>query len=182
MSDGAGKLKDGSATVKNGIGTLTSGSEALLNANNQLTQAAGAISTGAATLASGVEELNSGVTKLASGSNELKNGTNTLADGTTTLLEGVTTLSDGISEFNNEGIKKISNEVNGKVKDTIKRVEKLEDLADEYNKFGSDEERDSVKFISIINSIKNSAQESKEEDVIINSDNNIEVKDEEDNK
>ena len=38
-----------------------------------------------------------------------------------------------ISEFNNEGIKKISNEVNGKVKNTIKRVEKLEDLANEYN-------------------------------------------------
>lgn len=176
LASGANELKGGSNTVKNGIGTLKNGSAALLDANNQLTQAAGVISNGANTLANGIAELDSNVVKLVDGSNELKNGTSTLNDGSATLLDGVTTLSDGVSKFNNDGIKKLSNEVNGKVKNTIKRAEKLENLANEYNKFGSDEKRDGIKFISMINSIKNSAKENKEEEVILNSDTNVQVK------
>lgn len=149
------------------------------------------ISTGLATVSSGVSELQNGTTQLINGSNEVKNGISTLnssasqlasssgqlleasktiSNGATALENGTNTLADGIKEFNDEGIKKISNEVNGTVKNTIDRVKILEDLANDYNTFSSDEERDGIKFISIINSIKNSAQESKDEEAIINSD------------
>ena len=162
LVSGAQSLSSGSGQVKSGLNTLNVSTNQLASANNQLTDAAFTISNGASDLANGTLELDNGVVKLSKGSGELVNG---------------------IKQFNNDGISKISNEINGNVKNVIKRIEKLEDLSSQYNTFVSDESRDSIKFISIINNIKNSGKEQKNEDVIINnSDVNIEKKPNENKK
>ena len=68
------------------------------------------------------------------------------------LLEGATSLNEGLNKFNKEGISKITNIVNGKLKTTSKKVEKLIDLGNSYNSFSSkDNNTDgTTKFIMIV--------------------------------
>ena len=89
-----------------------------------------------------VAELKSALSQLTNGTDELENGSNELAD--------------GMNQFNEEGIKKISDLVNGDVKDLSDRLEVLKDLANEYNNFSGISENDegTVSFIEIIDSIK----------------------------
>ena len=72
---------------------------------------------------------------------------------------------------------KIYNMVNGDVKNIANRIEKVELLSNNYNKFGSDVSRNEIKFISILDSIKISSKEETKEELIINSESN-----EDDNK
>ena len=134
----------------------------LLTANGQLLDAATTISKGAGDLANGIVTLNDGVSKLSDGSNALKDGTNKLSTGSNELV-------DGIKTFNNEGIMKIYNMVNGDVKNTFKRLEKLDALSNSYNKFGSEISRDEIKFINIIDSVKINAKEETHEEIVISS-------------
>ena len=105
--------------------------------------------------------LNEGLTPLTAGLKELDKGASQLKDGTKVLNNGATKLSDGIAKFDNEGIKKISNFVNGDLQNLIIRGKKLEQLANEFDKFNSDEKREKISFISIVDSIK---KEEKNED------------------
>ena len=105
--------------------------------------------------------LNEGLTPLTSGLKELDKGASQLKDGTKELNDGATKLSDGIVKFDNEGIKKISNFVNGDLQNLVTRGKKLDQLANDYDKFNSDEKREDISFISIVDSIK---QEEKNED------------------
>ena len=83
------------------------------------------------------------------------------------LDDGAKTLSTGIRTFNEEGIKKICNLINGQLKEKVDRVKKLKELSEEYNNFTMlDKENDgNVKFIMIIDSIKK--QEEAKQDVVI---------------
>lgn len=105
--------------------------------------------------------LNGGLTPLTAGLKELNKGASQLKDGTKQLNDGATKLSDGIVKFDNEGIRKISNFVNGDLQNLVTRGKKLEQLANEYDRFNSDEKREDISFISIVDSIK---QEEKNED------------------
>ena len=105
--------------------------------------------------------LNEGLTPLTTGLKELDKGASQLKDGTKELNDGATKLSDGIVKFDNEGIKKISNFVNGDLQNLVTRGKKLDQLANDYDKFNSDEKREEISFISIVDSIK---QEEKNED------------------
>jgi putative membrane protein len=177
VSSGTEDLENGSATVKEGLTNLDDSSKQILSANNQLTDAAGTIASGAESLANGSSTLNDGVKTLLAGSNKLSEGTNTLLSGSVTLSEGSQTLTDGIHKFNAEGIQKISKYVNVDLQNLITRGQKLEELSNNYNTFGSDKERNSIKFISIIDSIKNSSQEKTNETAIVNSGDGDEDKD-----
>ena len=105
--------------------------------------------------------LNEGLTPLTAGIKELDKGVSQLKDGTKELNDGATKLSDGIVKFNNEGISKISNFVNSDLQNLVTRGKKIEQLANEYDKFNSDEKREDISFISIVDSIK---QKEKNED------------------
>ena len=105
--------------------------------------------------------LNEGLTPLTAGIKELDKGVSQLKDGTKELNDGATKLSDGIIKFNNEGISKISNFVNSDLQNLVTRGKKIEQLANEYDKFNSDEKREDISFISIVDSIK---QKEKNED------------------
>ena len=105
--------------------------------------------------------LNEGLTPLTAGLRELDKGASQLKDGTKMLSDGTTKLSDGIAKFDSEGISKISNFVNGDLQNLVTRGKKLEQLANEFDKFNSDEKREEISFVSIVDSIK---KEEKNED------------------
>ena len=75
------------------------------------------------------------------------------------LKEGSVQLAEGIHKYNVEGISKITKFINGDLYNLKTRVQRLEQLSKDYNKFNSDKERDEVKFISIIDSIKTSQKD-----------------------
>lgn len=114
--------------------------------------------------------LGNGLNQLTSGLSELNNGAATLADGTNQVNDGATTLAEGIKTFNEEGIKKICNYINGDVKDLTTRVQKLTDLSKDYNNFTMlDGENDGeVKFIMIADAVKKQEdnEQNKEEAVL----------------
>lgn len=176
LKNGAQNLSAGSSAIKDGLNTLDNSSNQLLSANNQLLDAATTISKGAVDLENGTVTLNDGVVKLANGSNTLKDGTNTLVSGSNQLSDGSGELVDGIKQFNNDGIMKIYNMVNNDVRNTAKRIEKLETLSNKYNKFGSEISRDEIKFISILDSINISSKEEAKEEIIIYSEETEEKK------
>lgn len=114
--------------------------------------------------------LGNGLNQLTSGLSELNNGATTLANGTNQVNDGATTLVEGIKTFNEEGIKKICNYINGDVKDLTTRVQKLTDLSKDYNNFTMlDGENDGeVKFIMIAEAVKKQedSEQNKEEAVL----------------
>lgn len=114
--------------------------------------------------------LGNGLNQLTSGLSELNNGATTLANGTNQVNDGATTLAEGIKTFNEEGIKKICNYINGDVKDLTTRVQKLTDLSKNYNNFTMlDGENDGeVKFIMIAEAVKKQedSEQNKEEAVL----------------
>lgn len=167
LKNGTQNLSAGSSAIKDGLNTLDSSSNQLLSANNQLVDAATTISNGAIDLENGTITLTDGVAKLANGSITLKYGTSTLVSGSKQLSDGSGELLDGIKQFNNDGIMKIYNMVNNDVRNTAKRIEKLETLSNNYNKFGSEISRDEIKFICILDSIKISSKEKTKEEIII---------------
>ena len=86
----------------------------------------------------------------------LKDALNQLTQGSNSLANGANELSEGMSKFDSDGIQKIYNLVNGDVKDFEQRVEKLKELANDYNTYtmiDESAENSSVKFIIMIDGI-----------------------------
>lgn len=107
--------------------------------------------------------LGEGLNQLTTGLGDLNNGTNSLQNGVNELSEGANTLAEGVKTFNEEGIKKICDYINGDMKDRSERVEKLIELSREYDNFTmlNGEDNGNVKFIMIMDAIKK--QEDKDE-------------------
>lgn len=86
----------------------------------------------------------------------LRSALTQLTNGTEQLESGANTLVDGMNQFNDEGISKIVNYINGDVKDLKERTEALKDLANKYNNFsGIGENTDGkVSFVIIVDNIK----------------------------
>lgn len=123
--------------------------------------------------------LGNGLSELTSGLEQLNTGANSLFDGTNQINEGATTLANGIKTFNEEGIEKICNYINGDIKDLTIRVEKLTDLSKDYNNFTmlEDGNEGNVKFIMIMDAVKKQeeSEQGKEEAIL-----NVNVLNEED--
>ncbi len=117
-----------------------------------------------------MQTLQNGVNQLTNGLCTLNEGTNSLESGADELNAGAKTLVDGIKTFNEEGIKKICNYINGDLKDVTDRIEKLKELSKQYNNFTmlNGENDGNVKFIMIMDSIKKQENEdSKKEEIIL---------------
>lgn len=108
-----------------------------------------------------MKTLGNGLNQLTDGLNSLNEGANTLDSGANELNQGANTLAQGVKTFNEDGIKKICNYVNGDLKDMTERVEKLTELSKEYNNFTmlNGENGGNVKFIMIMDAIKKQENE-----------------------
>lgn len=118
---------------------------------------------GAGELKGGVDELRSGTGRLYSGASELYDGIQTmkkaapaLTDGIRQLRDGALKLSDGLREFDEEGIQKLVDAVDGDLDDLIERVRATSEVSRNYRSFSgiSDEMEGSVKFIYRTDSIE----------------------------
>lgn len=125
------KLKeytDGVTRAKNGTDKLVSGSDALKD--------------GTSSLKEGTETLYNGILTL-------KDGTPALVSGITELRDGSRQLSDGLKEFNESGVKKITDAVDGDLKGLFVRIKAVGDVSKDYTSFTgiSEDMAGKVKFI-----------------------------------
>ena len=105
--------------------------------------------------ASSLNQLLGGLTQLTSGLNELNLGMDSLNTGTGDLKTGIATLDSGIQQFNNQGISKINELVNGDVKSIEQRVKALAKLSANYTTFDENGENTTgtSKIIMIVDGI-----------------------------
>lgn len=112
--------------------------------------------TGAETLKGGTDDLKAGTSQLSDGTSELYQGILTLKDGTPALIDGITQLrdgsqqlSDGLKEFNEQGIQKLTDAVEGDLNRLADRFRATRDVSLRYKNFsGAGEDMDGqVKFI-----------------------------------
>lgn len=131
-----------------GLITYTSGVSSAAAGANEL-------KTGADALKAGTSELSAGAAELLRGIQTMKDSTPALVDGITQLREGSMELSDGLKQFNEEGIQKLIEAVDGDLDGLSDRIRVTADVAKHYTSFsGICEEMDGdVKFIYKTDSI-----------------------------
>lgn len=117
---------------------------------------ADALNAGAAQLKAGTAELYAGMNELYNGILTLKNGAPALVDGVTALRDGAMKLSDGLKEFNEQGVQKLVDAVDGDLGGLFARVKATTDVSKDYKSFSgiSDDMDGQVKFIYRTDSIK----------------------------
>lgn len=116
----------------------------------------GKLNAGAADLKKGSAKLNAGAKELYNGILTLKNGAPALTDGITKLRDGSLALSDGIKEFNEKGVQKFIDAVDGDIAGLVDRINATVEAAGSCNNFsgiadGTDGE---VKFIYRTDSVE----------------------------
>lgn len=173
IKSGISKISSGFDAITDGTTELIAGSNELKNGTSTLSQGTSKLQTGVSTLASGSKELKTGLSTLNTSSDKLNSANKQLLEGASTISDGAKTLAEGISEFDEEGINKIVSMVNGDVKDLQTRVEKLQDLANEYDSFaGKDEEAEgTTKFIFVVDSLKKDSKKEESNMPVENSEN-----------
>ena len=149
-------MYNGQDALKNGIDTLASKTEELSEGTKSLYQGTVKISEGTKALNTGSIEMKKGLSTLDTSTEKLTQANNELTEGANTISEGATNLEDGITKFNKEGIQAICNYINSDLKDIQLRLEKLQELSEQYNNFTmlNDGTKGNVKFIMIIDSIR----------------------------
>ena len=178
---GISAISSGFDSITEGTTELIAGSNVLKNGTSTLSQGTSKLQTGVNTLSNGSKELKTGLSTLNSSSDMLNSANKQLLEGANTISDGAKTLAEGMSEFDEEGINKIVSLVNGDVKDLQVRVEKLQDLANEYNSFAGIEEGNegTTKFIFVVDSLK---KDSKKEESNMPVENSESVANNEENK
>ena len=167
LQTGTDTLYNGTTALQTGTGALASKTKELAQGTQSLYEGTIKISEGSGTLNSGSTQLKQGLNTLDAGGTKLGTASNQLTEGANTLSEGATTLAEGITKFNEEGIDKICDYINGDLKDISARLEKLQELSEEYNNFTmlNDGNKGNVKFIMIMDSIKK--EEDSKQDIIL---------------
>ena len=122
-----------------------------------------------------LKEVAENMNSLSAGLDELEDGLVLLDEGSNSLAEGSNTLSNGMKTFDQEGINKLYNYINGDLKDLDDRIVALEDLAEEYKTFSGlqNGNEGSVKFIIIVDSL-NKKEENEFKSPSINNENSVE--------
>ena len=168
-------------TVAQSTATRTAETTALTVAQNTATQTAGATATQTATqvgnqakqkftnqVVSQMSTLGTALDELTNGLANIDNGVSALSVGTNKLDSGALQLANGVKTFNEQGISKINNLVNGDLRNIASRVEKMNELANEYNNYAGIQNgmAGEVKFIMITDSTTGNGEVKKEEAVI----------------
>lgn len=132
-----------------GLITYTSGVSSAAAGANEL-------KTGADALKAGTSELSAGAAELLQGIQTMKDSAPALVDGITQLRDGSMELSDGLKQFNEEGIQKLIEAVDGDLDGLSNRIRVTADVAKHYTSFsGINEDMDGdVKFIYKTDSIE----------------------------
>ena len=156
VNAGAAQLDAGAGELKSGAEQVSSGAASLQSGIAQVDGGAGSLQSGAQQLDGGVSSLQSGAKQLANGAGalydgilKLENGVPALTDGITKLKGGAMQLSDGLKKFNDEGIQKLADALDGNLTETLERFRATVNVSKSYRSFsGLDAGMDGeVKFI-----------------------------------
>lgn len=125
-----------------GLTQYTAGVDSAKDGADRLTAGAGQLKDGTAELKAGLDQLYSGILIL-------KNGAPALTDGVTQLRDGAMSLSDGLKKFNEEGVQKLVDAVQGDLAGLLTRIRATADVSRDYNNFSgiADGMDGQVKFI-----------------------------------
>ncbi len=117
---------------------------------------ADALNDGVVKLKAGTAELYAGINELCDGIFTLKNGAPALIDGITRLKDGSMKLSNGLKEFNESGVEKLTEAVDGDIGGLIARIKATIDVSKNYKSFSgiSNDMDGRVKFIYRTEEIK----------------------------
>ena len=152
-------LVDSINRLNAGCVKLTSNDAALTAGAKQLEASTPALASGAATLSNGIGLLASGSTQLASGADILNNGGRTMSSGIDQLADGAKELSDGMTQFDEDGIQKLTStleDLTDGSEDIIGRLKVVVKAGQNYKTFTqlSDSSDGTVKFILETDAIK----------------------------
>lgn len=102
------------------------------------------------------EVINKALAEVDAKVSKLKVALPQLTNGSKQLEEGSKVLDEGMHQFNENGINKICNYINGDIKDLTERVRTLKKLSEEYNTFTmiNSEDKGNTKFIIVADEIK----------------------------
>jgi len=150
------QFNNGLKAYTDGVGSASNGAGQIYTGTVQLKDGASALSTGADQLKGGTSQLSSGATELKNGILTLKDGVPALVDGVSKLKDGSMQLSDGLKEFNEKGIKKITELFDGKLSKLVPRIKAMIDVSQHYKSYSglTDEMDGEVKFIYKTEEIK----------------------------
>lgn len=182
IKENLNKLEEGSKQATQGINTFIGNIGELNQGISSLYDNTGKLAIGADNLYNGTLTLKSGSSKLATGSKQMKDGLSTitnsskaiyvadnqLLEGAKTIEQGAAELAKGTKEFNESGINPICNYITGDIRNLSLRAEKLKELSEQYNTFtklNNTENSGKVKFITIIDSIKNDDKNKSQEEI-----------------
>lgn len=172
LAKGAGDVSDGVNGLLDQVGALNTNIKGLYTNTgkmavgaNKLYQGTLGLEAGTTKLAQGSAQMKAGLSTINTSSQALYSANNQLVEGAKTIQSGAAELAEGTAEFNKTGIDVICNYITGDLKNLETRAEKLKELSDEYNTFTKidDENKGKVKFITIVDSIKNDENKGQEE-------------------
>ena len=105
-------------------------------------------------LKDGSVKLNDGAVQLSNGIAKMKENTPALISGVTELKDGSKKLNEGLNEFNEKGVKKITDLVDGDIDGLINRIKSTINLSKDYTAFSETDYNENANFIFRTDSIK----------------------------
>ncbi len=148
LSGGTSELYTGAKKLEAGAGQLNSGAAVLSAGIGQLAEGGSRLESGAGELGDGIQQLADGSSQLKAGTSQLAEGGQELNNGVAELKDGADELRDGMEEFNEEGIEKITDFLEGDIQDVLDRLEAVQDAGEAYKLFSeSGNVNGRVKFI-----------------------------------
>lgn len=133
QASGASAQINGAKAQLDNYNTFYQGLIAYTNGVSTAKDGAVQINSGLETLNSGTSQLNGACGQLIEGTKALNDASPKLVEGINQLFEGETRLSDGLKEFNEKGIQKLVDAVNGDVDGLIKNIKSTINAAKEYS-------------------------------------------------
>ena len=150
------QFNTGLKTYTDGVGSAADGAGQIYSGTVQLQDGASQLSSGANQLKDGTAQLSSGASELTQGILTLKNGVPALVEGVSQLKDGSMKLSDGLKEFNEKGVKKITELFDGDLSKLVPRLKAMIDVSKRYKSYSglTDQMDGEVKFIYKTEEIK----------------------------
>lgn len=134
VNEGAGKIAALKAQLDS-YNTFYQGLIAYTNGVSQAGNGAAQLQAGAGQLAEGAEALYTGAASLKEGMDSLAEGSAALRDGISRLKKGSMELRDGLTTFNEEGIGRLTEALDGNWEELFSRMQAMTQASRNYNSY-----------------------------------------------